>query len=70
MADKIKPIKKNEIVDELFDEVQDDINDDIKKDAKRKIKDLLKQKVCAEKVLKNIDRQIVDLKLQINHELG
>ena len=70
MSEKIKPIKKTEVVNELFDEAQKEINEKVKKEAREKIKTLLLQKTSAERVLKNIDRQIEDLKLQINHELG
>lgn len=70
MASKIKPVKKSEMVDGLFDEVQEEINEDIVKDAKLKIKELLQQRVKAEKVLNNLDRQIQDLKLRISQDLG
>ncbi len=70
MVEKIKVVKKESLVDGLFEEVQDEINEDVVKDAKIKIKELLQQRLKAEKVLKNLDRQIDDLKLKINQELA
>lgn len=70
MGNKVKQIKKSEVVNELFDEAQEEINEKVKQDTKKKIKDLLTQRTSAERVLKNIDRQIEDLKLQIVHELS
>ena len=69
MALKEKSNKKSSLIDELFSEVQEEINEDVKKDAKLKIKSLLEQKSKTEKILRNLDRQIADLKLQISHEL-
>ena len=60
---------KNNGVDDLFNDVQKELNEDIRTKAKAKIKTLLLQKISAEKVLGNIDRQIDDLRLQIKQEL-
>lgn len=70
MASKVKVVNKNKKVDGLFDEVQEEINEDIIKDAKLEIKQLLQQRVSAEKVLSNLDRQIAELKLKISQDLG
>lgn len=73
MAEKIVkevPNKKGSMIDDLFDEVKDELNEDVIKAAKIKIKTLLEQKMKAEKVVKNLDRQIDDLRLQISQELG
>lgn len=59
---------KTGLINDLFDEVQDEINEDIIKEAKLKIKALLQQKVKIEKLMQNTNRQIDDLKLQINQE--
>lgn len=66
---KVDNTKKNELVDELFEEVRAEVNEDEIKTAKLQIKNLLQQKAKAEKVVKNIDRQIEDLKLKIAGEL-
>ena len=73
MAEKkpVKVLKKSEgMVDELFSEVQGEINDDTVKAAKVKIKGLLVERAKAKKILDNYDRQIEELKLQIEQELG
>jgi len=57
-------------VDKLFDEAREEVEEKVKKDAKTKIKALLQQRITATKVLKNIDRQIDDLRIKIAQDLG
>lgn len=73
MTDKIiknvDNTSKKSKIEALFDEVRDEVNEDEVKRAKLLIKELLQQKSKAEKVVKNINRQIEDLKLKISGEL-
>lgn len=68
MVEKIKT--KLTSIDDLEKEVQNEINEDIIKKAKKELKEKLLQRTTATQVLKNIDREIKDLKLKISQELG
>lgn len=75
MANKIGKVANKEnndklgMVEDLFNEVQEEVNEDVVKEAKIQIKSLLQQKIKAEKVVSNIDRQIEEMKLKISQDL-
>lgn len=65
-----KETKSRKDVDDLFTESENELKEEIIKAAKGRIKNLLRVKAKAENVVNNVNREISELKLEIEHELG
>ncbi|KKN37416.1 hypothetical protein LCGC14_0763640 [marine sediment metagenome] len=63
---KVEKITKQNVFQEAEAEVAKELTDKFKRSLKQK----LHEKAKAQQLLKNIDREIKELKLEISHELG
>jgi len=65
--DKISPT--NKLVNNVIKEAEKEIYEEIVKTAKAKLKNILREKAKVTRLLKNIDREILEIKLEIGHDL-
>jgi len=70
IKDNLKFVKPNGgiDVDAITKEAQRELDADAAKEMKKRVKELLKKKADAEKVVKNIDREIEDLQAELAGE--
>jgi len=59
----------NQMVEALLVEAKDELNSEATKAMVKKIKIKLKEKKAASRILKNIDREIEEMKLELAQEL-
>lgn len=60
----------SDLVNDIFEEVEEALNEEIVVKAKMKLLEKLREQRQAEVLLKNIGREIEELKVEIEHELG
>lgn len=58
------------LTDNVIKQAEAEVQEEITKKAKEKLKVKLREKINAEHILKNIKREIDEIKLSIGHDLG
>jgi DNA polymerase elongation subunit (family B) len=69
MSDKDNVSFVNQAVEELFNEAQECRIKELRKGLKVEVKNLIDRRAVAAKVLANVDREMIELKIKVAQEL-